>query len=274
MISKEAFDALKSRALKIGCSSFTYLEYDSVQSYQILSDKDDLILLEGIKPEVDIRDIQWAATKPDAVIAAAKRGKEETLVTFVPESWKSRFLKSGFSEFGILREYWIRGLLKPYQPKIVCEPILLAEAEEAAVVSQSCRLQSREFYGETKESIIAWMTGRDPQAKAGGARHETVLACRSGNRIIGIVSVALYGFDNNSGPIVWLREVAVLPECQGEGYGRALVESALQFGIDHGAARAFLLADDCNTNAIALYRKIGFEPSEDDVQIDLVYQSK
>ena len=38
------------------------------------------------------------------------------------------------------------------------------------------------------------------------------------------------------------------------------------------ATRAFLLADDCNTSAIALYRKVGFVPSEDDVQIDLVYQ--
>lgn len=272
MISKETFDSLKTRALKICCSSFAYLEYDSVQSYQILSDKYDLILLEGTKKEAGIRDIQWAAAKPNAIIQAAKLGNKETLVTFVPEDWKARFLKSGFSEFGILREYWIRSLMKPYQPKIVCEPILLSEAAEAAAVSQSCRLQSREFYGETKESIITWMTGRDPQAKAGGARHETVLACRSGNKIVGIVSTAVYGFDNNSGPIVWLREVAVLPECQGEGYGRALAESALQFGIDHGASSAFLLADDCNTNAIALYRKIGFEPSEDDVQIDLVYQ--
>ena len=53
---------------------------------------------------------------------------------------------------------------------------------------------------------------------------------------------------------------------------RMLVESALQYGVDHGATNAFLLADDCNMSAIALYRKVGFTPSEDDVQIDLVYQ--
>ena len=272
MISAEEFRAFKERALKIEFSSFTYLEYETAKSYCILKNTDSLILLEGMKQEANIRDIQWAAKKPDAVISAAKRGKIETLVTFAPASWKAKFIDSGFQEFGILREYWIRNLKAFDESKILCEPILLAEAEEAAAVSQSCRLQSREFYGETKESIIAWMTGCDPQAVAGGARHETVLACRNGSRMVGIVSVAIYGFETKAGPIVWLREVAVLPEHQGEGYGRALVESALQYGIDHGAVRAFLLADDCNTSAIALYRKVGFVPSEDDVQIDLVYQ--
>ena len=107
---------------------------------------------------------------------------------------------------------------------------------------------------------------------APGAIMQTIVTDRNGSRMVGIVSVAIYGFDTKAGPIVWLREVAVLPEHQGEGYGHALVESALQYGIDHGAVRAFLLADDCNTSAIALYRKVGFVPSEDDVQIDLVYQ--
>lgn len=272
MISQEEFLALKQRALQFAFSSFTYLEYDSVQSYQILSDTKSLILLEGIKPEADIRDLQWAAKKPEAVITTAKSGERETLVTFIPPHWKNKFLENGFTEFGILREYWIDRLKSSYEPKLVCEPILLSEATEAVAVSQSCRLQSREFYGETKESILAWMTGCDPQAKAGGAKHETVLACRNGSKMVGIVSVAIYGFDKASGPIVWLREVAVLPEYQGEGFGKALVESALQYGVDHGATNAFLLADDCNMSAIALYRKVGFTPSEDDVQIDLVYQ--
>ena len=272
MISQEEFLTLKRRALQFPFSSFTYLEYEAVQSYQILSNTKSLILLEGIKPEADIRDLQWAAKKPEAVITAAKSGERETLITFVPAHWKNGFLENGFTEFGILREYWIDQLATSYEPKLVCEPILLSETAEAAAVSQSCRLQSREFYGETQESILSWMTGRDPQAKAGGAKHETVLACRSGSRMVGIVSVAIYGFDKASGPIVWLREVAVLPESQGEGYGRALVESALQYGVDHGATRAFLLADDCNMSAIALYRKVGFIPSEEDVQIDLVYQ--
>lgn len=274
MISLEAFGVLKERALRFAHSSFAYLEFESVYSYEVLSDSDSLILLTGIRPEAGLHDLQWAANKPDSVIAAAKRSGVETLVTFVPEAWKARFLESGFAEYGILREYWIRQLQKSYAPKMACEPILLSETAEAAAVSQSCRLQSREFFGETNESLIAWMTGCDPQAQAGGSRHETVLACRDGNRMVGIVCVSVYGYDGKHGPIVWVREVAVLPEYQGGGYGRVLVESALQYGIDHGAVRAFLLADDCNMSAIALYRKIGFEPSEDDVQIDLVYRPK
>jgi ribosomal protein S18 acetylase RimI-like enzyme len=62
----------------------------------------------------------------------------------------------------------------------------------------------------------------------------------------------------------------VSPEYQGHGIGRALIESTLQYGIERGAVRSFLMADDCNAGAIALYKKIGFEPN-DEVQIDLYF---
>ena len=65
---------------------------------------------------------------------------------------------------------------------------------------------------------------------------------------------------------------SLLEKYGGHATAEALVESALQYGKEHGAVRAFLMADDCNIAAIALYRKIGFEPSESNVQIDLVYK--
>ncbi len=272
MIATERFTALKARALKLAHTSMTYTAYEDVKGYDLVASTASLILLAGVKPTAEIRELHWAANEPQGIINAAKSSKEETLITFVPPEWKETFLNSGFSEYGILREYWIDRLRDSYAPKIDCEPILFSETEEAAAVSQSCRLLSREFFGETNASLTAWMTGCDPQARAGGARFETVLACRDGKRMIGIVSTAVYEYESAGGPICWVREVAVLPEYQGGGYGRALVESALQYGKEHGAVRAFLMADDCNIAAIALYRKIGFEPSENNVQIDLVYK--
>jgi len=72
--------------------------------------------------------------------------------------------------------------------------------------------------------------------------------------------------------VAWVREVAVRPEYRKKGYGRALVESVVQYGIVRGAGCSFLMADDCNTGAVALYRQIGFEPNEEDPQIDLLYR--
>jgi ribosomal protein S18 acetylase RimI-like enzyme len=117
------------------------------------------------------------------------------------------------------------------------------------------------------------MRGEDPDAGACGSRDYTILACREDGQPVGVVCVALYGDKSAKGPIVWIREIAVMPEYQGRGCGKALLQSALAYGIKHGAKRAFLMADDCNTGAIALYRRMGFEPNMSEAQIDLIYEA-
>ena len=272
MLTREAFDALRKRALEWEHSSFEYLEYESVASFEPLDDEDGLILLSGVKPEAGIHELHWAANMPEALIEAAKSGGEETLVSFVPADWKARFLEAGFSEFGILREYWIHDLQGTRDAKTTCRPILPDECAEAARITQECRYQSREFFGETLESTQAWLSGEDPNADAAELRHPAILACFDDGKMAGVAFTGVYGYDGKRGPVVWVRELAVSPAFQGRGYGRALMESVLQYGIDHGAKNAFLMADDCNSGAVALYRSVGFEPNEDDAQIDLVYQ--
>ena len=99
-----------------------------------------------------------------------------------------------------------------------------------------------------------------------------MLACRDeAGAIAGVLLTAVYGYGKEWGPVAWVRELAVLPERQGRGYGRALVQSALNYGLARGAKQAFLMADDCNAHAVSLYRSLGFVPN-DEVQIDLVYK--
>lgn len=270
MIDQTTFDALKEKALAFRFSSFEWLEYESVADYIIVEDSQERIVLRGKKKLAEINELHWAANEPDGIIAAVKAQGVETLVTFVPEEWKTLFLGNGFSELGLLREYWLEPLKQAYSPATSCLSITPDDCAEAARITQSCRMQSREFYGETEESLREWISGNDPDAKAGGARHETVLAYWVDGKIAGVVCTAVYGYETERGPIVWVREVAVLPEYQGRGYGRALIESALQYGIERGAVRSFLMADDCNAGAIALYKKLGFEPN-DEVQIDLYF---
>ncbi len=271
MIERDVFDALRTRAKDFRYSSFEYLEYEHAAAYTLLEDSKELILLPGKKEAAGVDEAQWAADEPDRLLRRIRDRGRETLVPFVPEPWKELFLQSGFSEFGILREYWISPLKADWRPQFLCAPIRPDECGEAAAITRACRLQSREFYGETAGSLTAWMTGNDPDAAAGGAKYETVLACRENGGIVGIICTAVYGFDGERGPVAWVREVAVLPAYQGRGYGRALIESALRYGAERGARNAFLMADDCNRSAIALYTKIGFEPNMDEAQIDLIY---
>ena len=271
MLSEE-FDALRGRAMAFEHSSFAYLDFEAVERCAVLADGADGVLLGGEKAEEGVYELHWGADDPAFVIRAAQKMERETLISFVPEAWKALFLAEGFTEFGILREYWLKPLDKPFLSKFVCESITEEDAAEAALVTQSCRLQSREFYGESPQKIADWIHGVYPEGNenAFGAKHEAVLACRDeAGKIAGVVLTAVYGYGEEWGPVAWVREVAVLPERQGRGIGRALVQSALNYGLARGAKSAFLMADDCNAHAVALYRSLGFAPN-DEVQIDLV----
>ena len=73
------------------------------------------------------------------------------------------------------------------------------------------------------------------------------------------------------GPILWIREyLAYSSRFQNKGIGRKLILKALAYGKKHNAAKAFLAADECNYPGIHLYTDIGFVPSEEKSQIDMI----
>ena len=220
MLSENEFSSLRERALAFAHSSFTYLDFEAVEQYGVLMDGAEGLLLGGEKPDAGVYELHWGANDPTIVIRAAENTGRETLVSFVPEDWKARFLASGFGEYGILREYWLKPLDKPFSPRIVCETLTTADALEAAAVTRSCRLQSREFFGESKEKIENWINAVYPEGNenAFGAQHEAVLACRDeAGKIAGVVLTAVYGYGESWGPVAWVREIAVLPQRQGKG---------------------------------------------------------
>ena len=135
MLSENEFTSLRERALAFAHSSFTYLDFEAVEHYAVLTDSSECVLLAGEKPDAGVYELHWGANDPTPVIRAAENAGRETLVTFVPEEWKARFLASGFAEYGILREYWLEPLDKPFTPRIDCEPLTTADAAEAAAAS-------------------------------------------------------------------------------------------------------------------------------------------
>lgn len=130
-----------------------------------------------------------------------------------------------------------------------------------AFVTCAVRNQSRGFHGETREWIEKWVKGEDPDAKAGDTRDCTVLVHRNGKIVTGVACIGIY--DTSKGTCLWVREIAVLPEEQGKGIGKKLLLQSFGYGLERGATIAFLMANDCNTNAVGLYKKVGFVPAHD-----------
>ncbi len=59
------------------------------------------------------------------------------------------------------------------------------------------------------------------------------------------------------GVVLWLEELFLLPEYRSHGYGRAMFHYLEQVT---GAARIRIEVEPDNTRALALYRKLGYQP--------------
>lgn len=71
-----------------------------------------------------------------------------------------------------------------------------------------------------------------------------------------VMASVLIGFEGRRG---WLNSLAVLPEYQGRGYGRELVEHSLEVLKKLGAPKVNLLIRPTNTKVQDFYKKLGFE---------------
>ncbi len=82
------------------------------------------------------------------------------------------------------------------------------------------------------------------------------LVADDGTRIVGHVLVSRGHVEPSGDTILLLGPIGVLPERQGEGIGRALVEAALAGAREAGASCVALIGDP------ALYERFGFVHSE------------
>lgn len=264
------FNNIKEKLRNYKFNSMEYYDYDHLKDYEVKIFNNDLVIASGYNEENEIKELHWAANKWTDLVEVIKCERESILITFIPEEWKNIFSLNGLKEYAVFREYWISDISKVHQE--VCKYSLINEKEIESVsqVTMDCKEQSRGFQGESPEWVKSWIDGTE-----GGlvnAKEMTILVHRENDEVVGIVCVAIYGHDSDKGAILWVRELAVTPRAQGKGIGRSLLKRALSYGLEHGAKRAFLMADECNYNAKKLYEDIGFVPSKDEVQIDMVYE--
>ena len=169
-----------------------------------------------------------------------------------------------------MREYWLTPLPE-FEEDASCAPIDMSCVAEAAAVTAECAGQSREFEGEDEAWMVSWLNGTEPNAADCGSDSFAVIGARVEGELAGVACVCVYSRGSARGPILWLRELAVSPRFQKRGLGRKLVKAAVAHGRRCGATRSFLMADDMNANAVALYKSVGYEENPDEAQIDLIF---
>jgi len=74
-----------------------------------------------------------------------------------------------------------------------------------------------------------------------------------------VIATALAGFDGYRG---WVYRVAVAPELQGRGYGRAIMVETERRLREKGCAKLNLQVRGTNTDVIKFYERLGYSVSE------------
>lgn len=98
-----------------------------------------------------------------------------------------------------------------------------------------------------------WNDPHDDLARASSGPGSTVLAAVEGNRVLGTVMV---GHDGHRG---WLYYLAVAPDVQRRGLGRALEEAAERWLRERGVPKVQLMVRAENADVVAFYRALGYE---------------
>lgn len=264
MLTENEYIKITDQLESFTYTSLTYTPYEYIADCTILLKTNDLILIQGRNEELSMIELYFCTNSIPLLLNAVDTIKEPLYMQFVPNAYVDEFRSHGFESFAHFRDMYSYDI----QRECPVNVLSIEDAEKAAAVTRSCRLQSRGFLGETTEWAESWILGKDPNASY--CKHSAILATKHENIITGIVAVTLYSFDKPEGPTLWIREVAVRPEFQHSGYGKQLLSQAFAYGARYKVWKAFLMADVLNTNALSLYQQFGFSYSEDEGQIDMI----
>jgi ribosomal protein S18 acetylase RimI-like enzyme len=75
-----------------------------------------------------------------------------------------------------------------------------------------------------------------------------------------VVGTVMAGYEGHRG---WIQYMAVHPDFQGSGYGKALIESAIELLRARGCPKVNLQVRRSNTAVVEFYKRVGF--ADDDV---------
>lgn len=147
------------------------------------------------------------------------------------------------------------------------DPITLrpAEPQEAAAIT-----------GIVRAAYARWVPviGREPlpmRVDYGKALHEHRfdVAAESGN-VLGVIETMQR--DDH----LWIENVAVVPDAQGRGIGRRLLDHAERIALDAGCFEARLLTNAAFEANVTLYRRLGYVVDREEAFLNgiTVYMSK
>jgi ribosomal protein S18 acetylase RimI-like enzyme len=255
MINEILFNEIVDSAKKCKYSSMNYIDYKDCSDAEVYVKRNGLILLKDESKTPAI--LYFAADDFESLINLIADIPGKLRLNFVPREFAAQLKNIGFIEWAEFTDFWNDNLadtLVRLSNIGNVEYLSVDECEDASIVSQKCKLQSRGFEGESPEWFKEWLL------------ENKVIVWRRESRVVGFCCVSIY----NEGTTLWIREIAVDPAYQGKGIGKNLMEKAIRYGVEAGAIKGFLAADILNKNAISLYKKYDFLVKDVESELQMI----
>jgi ribosomal protein S18 acetylase RimI-like enzyme len=262
---EQQFREIENRLQQFCFTSLKYTNYEAIAKYEILTNDDRAIIIYGYDSESNRYEYHWACNYKEDLLKLLKKRNNNEKITFVPKGWIESIENMGFNIYAIWNDYFA-DKLEEYVNFEEAKYVNHSNANEASKVTLSCTGQSRGFTGQSEVWMKQWIDNREPASP--DYAYDCAIITEIIQEIVGVICVGMYGSGDKT--TLWIREIAVKPAFQGKGIARKLIGQAFAYGLNHGAKKAFLMADECNDNALHLYRSMGFKAISDEGQIDMI----
>lgn len=252
---------------------FKYHSLDYVPESEIgevVVSNDDVFISQYFDDQQELLIYRYALNDINHLMHYLKKETKTILIPFVHKSFVSTLEQAGLEVRSIFKDYF-KYSFDDRDDAVDFDVLDVSEAHIASMITQNAKNTSRGFFGQTTEWFEGWILGEIDDIKETGVKHQNILVYRDNHQIVGIICIGLYGYEVESGPILWVRELVVDHSYQGKQIGQKLLKQALSYGKLHHAKKAFLHVDELNLNAIHIYKKHGFIAKDDDGQIDMIY---
>ena len=87
MINQEHYEKIKSRLDKFRYNSMKYTEFEEAKTYDVLYDRENIVLIYGYNKEMKLNQYHWACNQVETLITTMDSEKTNALLTFVPKEW-------------------------------------------------------------------------------------------------------------------------------------------------------------------------------------------
>jgi len=260
-------------------NSLNYIDSDQLIDAEVVYKEEGSTML--LKSRRDREELCWAAETKEDFFKAIKYASEyfkikhensvSMYIEFIPEEFLEGMNELDFDIYSEWIDFWIVDLNAPldkdgeasrnaFSDKLAVRGMKLSDVEDAKQVFKSCIETTRGFIGSGAADFINYLDDENAIS----------LVALENGQVLGVCNLSVYGFDSERGITLWFEEIAVSPEHQGKGIGKALMAAALEWGRSKDAKRSFLAADVMNCGAIKLYEKFGYKADPGRGQINMI----